>query len=312
MALFFDGFDQFARTERSDALVRLAGYTLQGAITMVAGRKANSYGMTLYRAALSRTWAFSGAVMSLGFAVKFDARGPLVAIRAENDPANLLVLTADSTSGLLNLNGMVGYVNPLKDRWYYIELELDKTASEVRVFVNGKPDVVAPLPAGLTPSVVVRLNPYEAVQNDFASRVFDDFYVTDSARLNPMQVTTRFPTADVKPDWNVAGAAAGFLAVTPPVDMLDKFIFATVPDQQNVFTSSTPLPDNNPVKYLQLITLFRKATSDPMSLELNIDDQKVMESNISRDWTYRYTLFNAAGYTAQSIVPSEFGVKLKL
>lgn len=313
MALFFDGFDQFARTERPEQLIRLAGYTLEGTATMVAGRKPNSYSMSLYRGALSRMWAFTGGIMSLGFAVKFDGRGPMVAIRANNgDLTNLLVLAADPVSGLLNMNGMVGYVNPLKDRWYYIELELDKTSGQARVFVNGKPDVVTTLPTLPTQELLVRLNPYDADKNDFATRLYDDFYVTDAARLKPMQITTRFPTAEVSTDWNVTGTPSHFTAVSPPIDMLDKFIYATAPDALDSFTSSTTLPDDNPVKYLQLITLFRKATADPMSLQLNIDDQKVTESNISRDWTFRYTQFSPAGYTAKSIVPSEFGVRLKL
>lgn len=313
MALFFDGFDQFARTERPEQLIRLAGYTLEGTATMVAGRKPNSYSMSLYRGALSRPWALTGNIMSLGFAVKFDGRGPMVAIRGNNgDTTNVIALRADPVSGLLDLNGMVGYVNPLKDRWYYIEMELDRTASQVRVFVNGKPDVVAPLPTLPSLDLLVRLNPYDADKNDFATRLYDDFYINDAPRLKPMQITTRFPTAEVSTEWNVTGTPSHFAAVSPPIDMLDKFIYATAPDALDSFTSSTTLPDDNPVKYLQLITLFRKATADPMSLQLNIDDQKVTESNISRDWTFRYTQFSPAGYTASSIVPSEFGVRLKL
>lgn len=312
MALFFDGFDQFARNTRPEQLVRLADYTLEGAPVMVAGRKTNSYALALYRAAMSRNWLFSGALMSVGFAVKFDARGPLVAVRAENGDTNLLTLACDTTSGLLNLNGSVGYVNPLKSRWYYVELELDKTANEARVYINGKPDVTVALPAGLTPTVTLRLNPYEAGENDFGTRLFDDFYINDGARLNPLQVTTRFPSADVHTDWNVTGATAHFAAVTSPVDMLDKFIYATVDDVQDTFTSNVTLPDGNPVTNLQLITLFRKATADPMSLELNIDNQKVTVANIGRDWSYRYTLMNPDGYTADNILTSEFGVRLKL
>jgi len=310
MTLFFDGFDQFARTDRPEQLMRLAGYTLEGTVETAAGRRGGS-SLTLYRAALSRNWSF-GNQLAVGFAVKFDARGPMLAIRNATGNDNLITLSADSVSGLLNLNGAVGYVNPLKARWYYIEMELDRDAGIVRVFVNGKADVTAPLPSGIGQNVRIRLNPYEAVANDYGSRNVDDFYINDGNRQNPMQITTRFPSSDKTTEWSVTGTDSHYLAVTPPIDMLDKFIYSSKGDAYDSFVSSQRLPDDNPVKYLQLITLFRKATADPMSLEFNIDDQKRTESNISREWTYRYTQFSANGYTAESIVPAEFGVKLKL
>jgi hypothetical protein len=100
--------------------------------------------------------------------------------------------------------------------------------------------------------------------------------------------------------------------VSPPINELDKFIYTAVDGNQNTFFSSSPLPDSNPIRYLQLITLFRKATSDPMNLDFNIDDQVKREANITRDWTFRYTMFSPAGYDAASLAAAEFGVKLIL
>lgn len=311
MALFFDGFDQFSRTDRPEQLIRLAGYTSEGALSLVTGRKNGSYAVSCFRGSMSRQWTFGGAVMSFGFAVKFDQRGPIMAVRVNTD--NLLVLQADPTTGLLTFGGEVGYANPLTKRWYYIECELDRSNSVARLYINGKLDMTAPLPAAVAGAVLVRLNPYEAAtETDYGTRDFDDLFISDSARLNPMQITTRFPTATSEDGWSVAGAASAVDAVTPPIDMLNKFIYTSVNNAKEEFTSNTQLPDSNPIRYLQLITLFRKATSDPMSLEMNVDSQTVTAANISRDWTYRYTTMSPAGYDAANIVDAKFGVRLKL
>lgn len=95
-----------------------------------------------------------------------------------------------------------------------------------------------------------------------------------------------------------------------PINELDKFIYTAVDGNESSFKSTTGLPDTNPLRYLQLITLFRKATSDPMSLDFNIDSQVKREQNITRNWTFRYTMFSAAGYDATTIKGAEFGVKL--
>lgn len=314
MALFFDGFEQFSRTDRPETLVRLAGYTTEGTMVMTAGRKSGGYAFSLYRAALMRAWTFSGTVMSFGFAVKFDVRGPIVSVRV--NATNVLTVYIDPDTGLINFGGEVGYVNPLKTRWYYMEVELDRTTNQARLYVNGKLDITAPLPTSVTGAITLRLNPYEAVPPgataDYGTKTIDDLYISDTVRLQPMQITTRFPTATIDSDWSVTGAGSHHAAVTPPVDTLDKFIFTSINDAHDSFTSATVLPDGGAVKHLQLITLFRKATTDPMSLELNIDGQKVTVANISRDWTYRYTPMSASGYDAGNIVQAEFGVRLKL
>lgn len=313
MATHIDGFEQF-NGDRVAALLRMAGYT-SGQVAMVAGRKPASRAISLYRSTLSRPWRFDGSMMSVGFAVKFSTRGPLVSLTVGG---NAVYVWVDVDTGLLNIGTgfgayTPGYINPLKDRWYYLELVLDKTAQTIQVIANGKPDITVALPSFLTGGVVVTLNPFEFSQEgDFGTRLFDDLYLNDGQRLQPIQVTTRFPTAaGAKEEWGVTGAAAGVQAVSPPINELDKFIYSAVDGMQSTFISSTGLPDDNPIRYLQLITLFRKATSDPLSLDFNIDSQVSTEANITRDWTFRYTMFGSGGYDAESIKAAEFGVKLK-
>lgn len=313
MATFIDGFEQFAG-DRGPALLRMAGY-LVGNVTVVGGRKAGSRALSTYRSSFQRNWQMAGNTLSIGFAVKYDSRGPLVAI---GSGGNNLYMWVDPVTGLLNMGtgltaGTPGYVNPLLNRWYYVEMVINKTANTVTAFVNGKQDISIPVPAFITGALVVTYNPWGLFTDDYGTRIYDDIYITDGARIEPIQVTTRNPTADgQKTDWSFVGAATRWQAVSPPINELDKFIYSAIDGNENTFISAGGLPDSNPIKFLQLITLFRKATSDPMSLDFNIDAQVKREANITRDWTFRYTMFDAAGYDAGNIGLAEFGVKLIL
>lgn len=315
MATFIDGFEQFSG-DRGAALMRMAGYAV-GNVSQVAGRKPGSRAISTYRSTFTRNWTMAGDVLSIGFAVKYDARGPLVAIGAA---ANNLYMWIDPVTGLLNMGtslnaGTPGYVNPLLNRWYYIEMVFDRQLNTVTAYVNGKQDISIAMPAFIAGAMVVTYNPWSLFNNpqDFGTRIYDDIYLHDGARIEPIQVTTRNPTADgAKTDWSFVGAATRWQAVSPPVNELDKFIFTAIDGNENSFISAGALADANPIKYLQLITLFRKATSDPMSLDFNIDNQVKREANITRDWTFRYTMFNAAGYDATNIGAADFGVKLIL
>lgn len=312
MATFIDGFEQFK--DDTGTLMRLAGYTPVGSVSTAAGRK-GGIALSVYRSKMTRKWQFNGDIMTIGAACFYDQRGPIIGV--EKNGVGIYVWV-DATTGLLNIGqtdqlNNVGYANPLKSRWYYYELTLDRNTGQATIYINGKADSSYAFPPSLSGEVTLVLNPYDVVASDFGSRQYDDFYAADAARLAPIQVTTRFPTADgAKTDWSFTGAPSAWQAVSTPVDMLDKFIYSSVDGTQQTFVSATSLPDTNPIKYLQLITLFRKATSDPMSLDFNIDDQVVREANISKDWTFRYTSMSAAGYTPANIVTAEFGVKLDL
>lgn len=317
MALLFDGFEQFSRTERVNQLLQLAGYDFSGTPTVAAGRKGGN-SLVLYRAHLQRAWTVTGGVVTQGFAMKCDKRGAVFAVYLPGSSAPLYLARVDSTTGLIVTGppdaGQPGYASPILGRWYYFETELDFTNSQIRLYINGKLDSTVAMPATLVSAVNIqlRINPYQAVAGDGTTSNVDDMYITDAARLGPMQVTTRFPTATPKEEWSNQGAPSAHAAVSPPVDMLEKYIYSGTADAEDQFTSSTVLPDTAPIRHVQLMTLFRKATSDPMTLEINLGGDKATLANIPRDWTFRYTPMSADGLDAGNIAGTEFGVKLKL
>ncbi len=309
MAILLDGFEQFSQTDRASQYMRLAGYEI-GQASLVGGRKGGS-AVSLYRGSMKRAYSFTGQQLTVGFAMQFDKRGPVFGVQSTGQTGYTLAFRIDKDSGLIVLNGVSGYIAPLPNRWYYFEVEMDKAAGTVQLYVNGRPDVSAPLPGTVAGSISMVFNPFDLVQDDFGTRVMDDLYITDSLRLGPLQITTRFPTTAIKTDWQNAGGS-NIVAVSPPIDTLDKYIFTGVPDAEDQYKSSKALPDNSPLRFVQLMTLYRKATSDPLSLEVNLDDQRVTISNLPRDWAFRYTPMSAAGYDSTSIVDAQFGVKLKV
>lgn len=319
MPLFFDGFEQFAKTDRPGTLLRMAGYGFSGEPTIAAGRRSGTSSITLYRGHLQRTQAASGGVLSVGFAMSMDKRGPIFGIYTVGATSPSVLVRSDADTGLVYVGpadgtASPGYVSPMLSRWYYFEVEIDQTAAQVRLYVNGKLDNTQTLPAEVASAgaLDLRLNPYDAVENDSGMRSVDDFYINDGARIGPIQVTTRFPTATPTADWGVAGAGAHHDAVSPPVNMLDKYIYSGTADASDQFISATTLPDQGAVRYVQLMTLYRKATSDPMGIELNLGQNVTTLTNIPRDWTYTYTPMPSAGLTPENISATEFGVKLKL
>lgn len=311
MTILIDGFEQFRETDRPETFMRMAGYVVQGAVATAGGHKSNSQSLACYRSSFSRTWTF-GAVLSIGFAVKFTDRGGLISVAAGT---TTLACFTDPTTALINLGNEVGYVTPLKDRWYYIEMVLDKAANTATIFVNGKPDVASALPADIQAAsdITIRFNPYDAVEPDFGTRNYDDMYINDGARLGPIQITTRLPDGDRDTEWGVAGSTShnGAVGKLPP-EVLDRFIYSFTDNAHDSFVSSQALPDAGAIMNIGLITLLRKATSDPLTVEVNIDSHTANLANIGRDWSYRYTIMGSNGYDASSIVASEFGVRVKL
>lgn len=321
MATFIDGFEQFGNNDRPETLMRLAGYTITGAVSVAAGRKGASSAIVAYRSSFKRTWSFSGNAMSIGFAVKMDTRGPVLAVKKGT---TAMFVWLDPLTGLVNVgttlaNSNPGYVNPLKDRWYYFEIEMTKGDAAFKLYVNGRLDQSYPLNGNISGDVEVEFNPYLLFEasdfgGDTGTRLFDDFYMTDGPRIEPIQITTRFPTADSDPlEWSFTGAPGHWQTVSQlPPDMLDRFIYSAQDGAVEQFVSASPMPDSNPIRHLQMLALFRKATSDPMDLIFNIDGQKVTQANIPKDWTFRYMPFSASGYTAGNIGAAKFGVTLDL
>lgn len=312
MAIFFDGFDQFKDATDLPDLIGRAGYQVGGFVATAEGHKTGGCSLAFSQSDLRRDWVFSGDTLSLGTAVFMGARCGLIQLIAG---ASSVTVWASPTTGLMNLNTEAGYVIPGLNRWYYLEVEANKTTGLVTLYVNGKADVTLAMPAEMqsASTVTVRLRPYDYLANDAGSASFDDFYLFDGARLTPVQVATRFPTSQQQADWQVMSEDPmdNWEAVgTLPVDLLNRFIYSNADGAADRYQSNATLPDNNPVLYVGAITLLRKASSDPVSVTVNVGADTQELTSIARDWEYRYSVFDGTGYDKSSVESAVFGVTL--
>lgn len=314
MAIFFDGFEQFDKAPSATELMRRAGYTCDGG-GIGSGVKPGGRCLALLTGydPVTRPWYMAEDVLTVGLAVKFDERGGLFWVSAGTDK---LAISGSTDTGLLYIGTEPGYVLPGKNRWYYFELVMDATQGTATLFVNGKPDIVVPLPSGFAQgaNVIVGLEAGGDPNGIPHGVQYDDYYIKDGDRLNAVQIATRFPTSQQAAEWHVMSEVENqpnWEAVgTLPVELLDRFIYSDVDGAQDQYQSDTQLPDNNPVLHLGLVTLVRKATSDPITVTVNIDGATEELTTLKRDWEYRYSVFDATGYDESSVESAVFGVTL--
>lgn len=335
MAQFFDGFEQFRTLEDESpaSFMKMAGYTTRGNITAGQGRIGMSVCLFVMSSAFERKWTWAGDTITVGFACMQQKRGALFGFKVGDatgfDVPNTSIYTDPQTGfvTIRNSDGLsdIGYVTPLPKRWYYYEISANRNTGVVTVRVNGKDDVEFTLDAAVKAATEITLvfNPFDmmpAFPPDPQGTVpvedakqYDDMYIQDGGKLGPIQITGRLPSGDVATGWSVsdddpAYAHNRMVGILPP-DPNNRFIFTGVNDVYDAFKSNNNLPDNGAIIAQGLVTLVRKATSDPVSIIANIDGNTVTMSNIGRQWEYRYTLLSAAGYDKTSIEAAVFGVR---
>lgn len=310
MALFFDGFEQFDRAESPAAEMRLADYQTLGAVAIGTGRIGSSRALLLTNAYVSKSWQWTDNLFAVGAAMKFAARGQMISLGGGLD------LWMDSISGRAKIGEELGLAGPVKDRWYYFEMELNRSAETATLYINGKEDLVVSLSEEIlaSPVLTITLNPFNLSGGDNGLRTVDDFYMNNGGRMQPIQVTTRFPSSDTGPnEWSpTAGPGVPhYTMVAPlPTDKLDRYLIANISGAQENFVSSASLPDDNPIVGIGMISLVRKTTVESLTLTTRFNGREVLEADIPLSWRYRFSQFALAGDTAASVEAANFGVTL--
>lgn len=331
MAQFFDGYEQFRTIESPTETMTWAGYKVRGQLSAGSGRLPSSIGITTLNSAYERDWTWAGDTLTVGFACKQIARGPLFGLKVGDTGGrntNFMLVYIDPVSALVTIDtGLdrsdVGYVTPLPNRWYYYEVVMNRATRVVQVFVNGKADVEFQIPVELTSAPTVRMvfNPYDMMPTNWPeekpyiedTKIFDDMYAQDGGRYGAIQISGRLPSGDRAKEWGTSAADVSgphylMVGVLPP-DVNDRFIYTGTNDRHDSFISGGTLPDDGAILSHGVVALVRKATADPVSVIANIDGNTVTMSNISRAWEYRYTLMSPNGYDKAGIEAAEFGVR---
>lgn len=308
---FIDGFEQFDKADNPAAEMRLAKYTILGNVVTGTGRKGGR-SLVCSGSSVSRAWPWTGDKFAVGFAFQFDKRGALLQLN------NGVTLALNISTGRpYFVNGETGNAGPVKKRWYYCEVELRRNARQMIVFFNGRQDFVGTMPDELAAAntVTCRLNPFNAVTEEPATlKYYDDFYMNNGGRIQPMQIITRFPNHDEGPNgWapSTDPQASHWAMVGPlPTDKLDRYLIANVTGAEESFSSDADLPDSNNILALGLVSLVRKTTIDNLTLTMKFGDRSIPNTDIPMEWEYRYSDVPVEGDTADSVEEEKFGAIL--
>lgn len=319
-----EGFDQMPGATDIRATLANLGYTVSGDgnIAWGEGRDDASQAVALTQdvaiVSVARQFEF-GDTLVTGFAVNTTERAQVIAVNSD-------ALVVEWNDEGMHLRDQVSTAKPIRNRWYYVELELDKTALECRVYINGTLDMTAPLPDDLATATQATfrlggVNPTNEagqpppVGGDVEAVMrFDDWYVSDE-RLSPIEVRTRFPTADAQTQWSTpTGEGPHWPEVTqqPPTD--ERYITSYDTGAIDSFTSDTELPAGADILAVAVTARARKGDIDTRALGLRFGDAEEVQDTLTLDSEWYVKFFPApdgAPWTAAEVEAETFGVAVR-
>lgn len=334
--IFADGFDHYTAVgvtgNNVAKYLQEAGYAVAnaaaGTLAVRDGRRAgarciefNIASGSSVNARVSYSVNSSANLQVFGFA--FKATGSRLRIcRIEN----VVDLDWDPATGRLVVDGVQGASILILNAWYYFEIEIDHVENEIRVWINNELQVTAE-PQSALPSVFTIVWGYIGTAPSASVQSVDDFYVLDSstglrtARLQPIEVTTRAPTQDITAQWEVVGAAANtphyqIVSQLSPGDAGKPYLQSNTAGAQDVYRSSAVLPTNNQVFAVSVLAYARKGDLDERSLGLYIDVDGGSDEEVQVPLTESFRYYQAnfesppggGNWTQNNVESLNFGI----
>lgn len=297
------------------------GWALVGARTGQTNSTAPIYVSMAPPTTVSRTLVSTQNRVVIGFAHRASARGRIFSIKD--------LFTMDWPAGI-EILGQRGASVPIRDVWYYYEIEIDKTAGKLRLHVNDMADLEVDLPAGAA-AMTSYVMTWEA-ENGAVARV-DDVYLLDSDtangstmvnRLKPISIPIRMPTADVLTEWDSSapGQHWPLVGLLPPSDT--SYIRSATSGQQDLFSSATALPAGAgsaeaPILAVGVMALAQKSDLDNRQLGLVVgavgNQKEIVDTILSTTLEYSTAIFEKgpgdAAWTAENVLSTPFGVAVR-
>lgn len=307
MLLHTDGFDHYAATTETaaniTAYLQAAGYVVNNAtnatFAIAAGQDAGSTGLKMTIVAASATPpSFSRAVTTTATLVVFgfSFRGQTSRLRFARI-AGVVDLDWDATTGKMKIGATLGADVIILNAFWYIEIEIDKTANQVRVWANDTLQLTVALPGGVGNTHTITWG-MSASSASAAIMDIDDLYILDNsggqnnARLGPVQIITRSPTTDVTAQWTPVGSAAAhnvILSQLSPGAAGAPYLQANVDGKTDKFTSNNVLPNANAIFGVSLVAYARKGDLDARLLGLTIGTAGGdVETQVALDTAFQY------------------------
>ena len=330
MALrFIDGFDNYQSIGGTlvGADFPNIGYSVNATngnyVTIAQGTSALSKCVALARnnsgtATLSRQFDTTGAnKVVVGYAMNANARDTILSV------TNTFTVEWLQT-GYPRINGVVGTVIPILNTWYYYEFVINKSAQTVDVWLNGFLQFTAPI-TGTVPDVLEFAWGWPTMGTNATMKI-DDLYVVDDAdpsskyldRIGPMEVITRFPTANgavawlptpsTKQNWQIVSQV--------PANTLE-YVQSNIVGTVDTYVSSATVTGD--VIAVAVSTLAAKADVDNHAITVLVEQSGVQKesSNIplNLQFTFSQGVFekdvNNIDWTADSVNSTRFGMKVK-
>lgn len=311
---FSDGFDHYAPDGvKGAALAQYLtdnGYQVRNAsdstFEVQPGRRTGAHALKFTVARNSATnaslsWGFTYQNNYACFGFAMNASGSRMRIaRIEN----VVDIDWDATTGKISVNGVLG-LNPLiLNAWYYFEIECDWTANEVRIWANNELQLTVDISAVAKPTVATIVWGQVGTAPDAGVQLLDDFYVIDGAgstnnvRLNPIEVTTRAPSADIIAEWEVVNATAGtphwqIVSQLEPAKAGAPYLQSNTAGATDLYRSNTALPTTNKVFSVSIIAYARKGDVDQRNLGLLVQPDGGTESEVQVPLTENFKYYQA-------------------
>lgn len=315
--LHIEGFEQFNNEDPITNALERSGYVVDGLWTSVAGRGRFSRALSGAGCAIKRIIPWTQQHFTVGFAHKFAGRGSVCWLKIG---AKDITLSFDRVTGLPLLGTTIGGAIPTINRYYYIELHVDRNSGAIELWINGKYDSMH-----ITDSISavdnVEVNfgyrdpaqylpPESLPATDTAVKSYDDFYAREQPPVGPVMITTRFPTHDIAAVWQKAGEAgthAGTVGTTPAAP-LDRYLATDQYDQSDIFTSSQAMSNAHPVIATGIIALTRRSPAFPAALNVAVDGLGSAVLPVDGNWVMQYGIFDEGIEDPVDIVASQFSI----
>lgn len=208
--------------------------------------------------------------------------------------------------------------------WWYIEIEVDKLANEVRIYANDVLQLTTVLPAGVTNNYSLTWG-MPAMSATAAVMELDDFYVCDgeggvnTSRLGPIAIVTRAPTSDVMKQWDIVGSQStdhfSIAAQLDPGRSGAPYLQANVEGKTDKFTSNTVMPNDNKIFAVSLVSFAKKGDLDDRNLGMTLSTTNgslETQVQLTEGFKYRQAIFEQAPggveWNRNRVESSEFGV----
>lgn len=312
---FCDGFDHYAATGVKGATLEqyltANGYTVRNAsdatFAVADGRRAGARALQFTVARNSSTnaslsWGYTlGTATYTCFGFAMNASGSRMRIcRIEN----VVDIDWDATTGKISVNGTLG-LNPLiLNAWYYFEVECDFSAKTVKIWANNELQLTVDITSVATPAVATIVWGQVGTAPDAGVQLLDDFYVIDgtgsknNARLNPVEVTTRAPSADITTEWTIVANGASpaptshwsVVAQLEPNAANKPYLQSNTAGATDLFRSNSVLPTNNQVFAVSIIAYARKGDVDDRKIGLLVQPEggAASETQLTLTESYKY------------------------